>query len=834
MKYITNLLIIILFFSVQIFSQEKNTYRDSGDNALEKFIEILKHTLADYNENQQVNSSSSTERLQANLDFLNSLNSNSLYKPMVEKRFLQTERTYQDWDGVAWANVTKYMYSYDSRDNNTQYTYQSWNVSVWDNISRYSYIYDQKDNQIEMIYQTWNGSTWVNNSKYLSTYDQNNNRTEQTYQNWNGSAWTNSSRSVYTFNLFNKTTKTVFQIWNGSAWDNSQQNIYTFDNNRNQIEDLFQTWNGTAWDNYYKFTSTFNQNNKMTEQVYTTWSGSAWVNNSKNSYTYDINNNQIEYLSQTWNSTAWENDFKTSYTFNAHNDITGLISQDWVAGAWVNLNKYTVTYSSSFKFTEILIQSWDVSTWRNTQKSSYTYDSNDNLTEQTSQNWNGSTWINSSRSLSTYSAGHYATTITLNTSYTFGDATQTSSYKMIGLPGANSIPINSILSGTAGVNGDWRAFWDPGSGAFTEFDGSAVFNFEPGRAFWVISKNSITVNQSVNSVIVRDNNFYDIPVHSEWNLISNPFDKNISWLAVQNYNAITQPIHFFQNGSYTNPDSFEPYKGYYFFNNTGLPVLKIPYGTTSILPKQNSVNSSEIEINLTNNSEVRASVNIGISEQANEGVDMMDVFAPPSQFCDVNINLVNNKLETNYKFLQKDYRPIIDDGQEFEFNVKNLSDQSVSMNVTGTENFADKEVYLLDKSLSKLYNLKTSESFTIRKNTGSKNFSILIGSSEYILQKQTGMIPTEFSLSQNYPNPFNPSTMIRFALPKQSNVTLKIFNLLGQLVSEVLDNKVFEAGYHEIEFDGRQLASGVYLYMIEANSAGGKQYIQTKKMLLMK
>ncbi len=153
---------------------------------------------------------------------------------------------------------------------------------------------------------------------------------------------------------------------------------------------------------------------------------------------------------------------------------------------------------------------------------------------------------------------------------------------------------------------------------------------------------------------------------------------------------------------------------------------------------------------------------------------------------------------------------------------------------SGTNYFGNNKVFLLDKGMWKLYDLNQINSFEVRKNTEKKEFSILIGTEEFILQKKADIMPTEFSLYQNYPNPFNPTTMIRFALPKQSNVSLKIFNLLGQLVNEILDNKTFDAGYYEIEFDGKQLASGVYLYMIEANTAGGKQFIETKKMLMMK
>jgi hypothetical protein len=89
-------------------------------------------------------------------------------------------------------------------------------------------------------------------------------------------------------------------------------------------------------------------------------------------------------------------------------------------------------------------------------------------------------------------------------------------------------------------------------------------------------------------------------------------------------------------------------------------------------------------------------------------------------------------------------------------------------------------------------------------------------------------IPTVFSLSQNYPNPFNPSTSITYGLPHKSQVTLTVFNMLGQRVA-VLDEGEREAGYYSIVFDGKRLASGMYLYRIQA---GG--FVQTRKLILMK
>ena len=89
-------------------------------------------------------------------------------------------------------------------------------------------------------------------------------------------------------------------------------------------------------------------------------------------------------------------------------------------------------------------------------------------------------------------------------------------------------------------------------------------------------------------------------------------------------------------------------------------------------------------------------------------------------------------------------------------------------------------------------------------------------------------IPTSFQLLQNYPNPFNPSTTIRYGLPKNSPMTLSIYNSLGQLVSTLVSGEE-RAGYHEARFDGTGVASGVYFCRIQAGS-----FVKTMKLLLLK
>lgn len=89
-------------------------------------------------------------------------------------------------------------------------------------------------------------------------------------------------------------------------------------------------------------------------------------------------------------------------------------------------------------------------------------------------------------------------------------------------------------------------------------------------------------------------------------------------------------------------------------------------------------------------------------------------------------------------------------------------------------------------------------------------------------------IASGFELYQNYPNPFNPETQIRFALDKTADVKLSVYNITGQLVSELLNEKK-NAGYHTVNFDGNNMNSGVYYYNLEVNGVS-----ETKKMTILK
>lgn len=94
--------------------------------------------------------------------------------------------------------------------------------------------------------------------------------------------------------------------------------------------------------------------------------------------------------------------------------------------------------------------------------------------------------------------------------------------------------------------------------------------------------------------------------------------------------------------------------------------------------------------------------------------------------------------------------------------------------------------------------------------------------------KDDNNLPAEYKLEQNHPNPFNPTTTISYALPKQGNVIIKVYDINGNEIKTLI-NKTQNAGYYNVTFDASNLSSGLYFYSIISET-----FIATKKMMLLK
>jgi hypothetical protein len=100
-------------------------------------------------------------------------------------------------------------------------------------------------------------------------------------------------------------------------------------------------------------------------------------------------------------------------------------------------------------------------------------------------------------------------------------------------------------------------------------------------------------------------------------------------------------------------------------------------------------------------------------------------------------------------------------------------------------------------------------------------------------------LPKTYELFQNYPNPFNPSTTIKYNLPENAQVGLKVFNVLGQEVASLV-NEIEEAGFHQVQWNGinqfgHPVAGGVYfIYFLATSQVEAKQFTRVMKVILLK
>jgi hypothetical protein len=122
----------------------------------------------------------------------------------------------------------------------------------------------------------------------------------------------------------------------------------------------------------------------------------------------------------------------------------------------------------------------------------------------------------------------------------------------------------------------------------------------------------------------------------------------------------------------------------------------------------------------------------------------------------------------------------------------------------------------------------TDSTYVVTGAEAGKVFLLKLGSPLSVLRNNRTLEIETFSLMQNYPNPFNPITTIEFDLPKTSEVRLKIFNILGEELATLVSDRL-SAGSYSYEWDASNLASGVYLYRLQAGD-----YVETRKMVLMR
>ncbi|WP_263835117.1 S8 family serine peptidase [Salinibacter sp.] len=410
-----------------------------------------------------------------------------------------------------------------------------------------------------------------------------------------------------------------------------------------------------------------------------------------------------------------------------------------------------------------------------------------------------------------------------------------SDYRLVALPGAVDRGVGDVLPGEDGV--DWSVLWDDGSESdfFVEYDGSDTFAFQPGRGFWVVSRENLSVRDSISTVSLQSDTAATIPLHDGWNIISNPFGKAVLWSRVDaaNDGALQPPFGF--EGSFSKRDALASAKtgrAFYFLNDQGLSELTIPYpgapqqagSSASVLAASGSASETISVTATTGNGQDSSSQETSSTVQVRgtSGPEAKrKVVAPPQRFESVSLRVRNASTENPRKKLLTATSRDLTEGQTIPLTLRvDTSSAEIRAQVKGLGN---PSVALIDPSTGRSYDLSGGQTVTVDAGAGESQLKLAVGTDGYVKGQLQSVTPEDVTLT-TAPNPFRKQTTIRYALPEEASVQLKVYDTLGRQVATLVDGQKI-AGKHQVQFSGTDLSSGTYFGRLQVGDQTRTQKI---------
>ncbi len=398
---------------------------------------------------------------------------------------------------------------------------------------------------------------------------------------------------------------------------------------------------------------------------------------------------------------------------------------------------------------------------------------------------------------------------------------------------------------------NWRLFeWSGGDEKYREYGDAGFSHFATGQCKWLITKDEVMIDVGSGTSVTIDEKFY-IPLQNGWNMIADPFDFSVSWEDIVKSECY-DTLFGYTGTEWKFADKIDPWNGYFVYATGDNAFLEIPPIEASESLNRNNPhnfiswinNSSGWAYQLTAScGELRDRINyFGVATNATGKRDSFDWIEPPNPPGDyIALCFPHEEWNQLPRTITTDFRAPDQEGYQWEFWVL-TNIQSSEVRIDFAELVPAPECYqfmLTDHATSTMHPVQnnTDYAFLSGSKTTVRKFTLYAGKESYFEnQSLTSLIPEKFELSQNYPNPFNSATEIRYALPEQSKVTIRILNVLGKEIKKLVNNEWKDAGYHAVIWDGTNnyhtpAASGIYFYQL---SIDAHKCNEVRKMLFVK
>ena len=410
------------------------------------------------------------------------------------------------------------------------------------------------------------------------------------------------------------------------------------------------------------------------------------------------------------------------------------------------------------------------------------------------------------------------------------------------------VPMDA-LAAQLPVQGFPGAFPSAPSNFFTSYDGTDWVkpdnlsgNLQPGTSFiiYLFDNNEAGSSELPITITIagREPDMdVNVPLHQDgnkWNMLGNPYSGpvDVRDFVAHNGALASTVAQMWVDGSWVLSTStghlVQPWQGFFILNND---ATSITFPRSARLADEVAEFMIQFELsgvnNETQNQLTDRALVLYFNEHATTGVDAWDaekIFALSSEYMQAAFS------KGNQTFAQRSFPTELNGvfNIPITFAHSNVSGE-FTLSWSGLENFpTDWSLKLHDAHTNRTVNLSENGNYTFMFNgtdRDNERFRLELTGNE---STGSAELPQEITLSQNYPNPFNPITQITYTLPQAEDVRIDVFNVVGQRVATIVNGSV-QAGVHTVAFDASRLASGVYIYRLQA---GNK--VISKKMTLVK